>query len=90
MSCPVAACNGVIVQHAVRTVTKRDDFAGPKVGAVSTRNQTDAAAYGGFLVDVATRVAESSKEGGFLGIGGTHVSAAEAAVIAQIKSAVYR
>jgi hypothetical protein len=58
------------------------------VGAVAARNPTDAAAYGSFLVDVATRVAESSKEGGFLGFGGTRVSEAEAAMIEQIKSSV--
>jgi hypothetical protein len=58
------------------------------VEAVSTRSPSDASAYGRMLVDVATRVAEASKEGGFLGIGGTRVSAEEQAAIDEIKAAV--
>jgi hypothetical protein len=56
--------------------------------AVTSRNQADATGYASFIVDVATRVAESSKEGGFLGIGGTRVSAEEQAAINEIRSAV--
>jgi hypothetical protein len=39
---------------------------------------------GRLLVDAATRVAEASKEGGFLGIGGTRVSAQEQEAIDEI------
>jgi hypothetical protein len=46
----------------------------------------EAAGYGKFLVDVATAVAEASKEGGFLGLGGMRVSAEEKRAIDQIKS----
>lgn len=37
-------------------------------------------------MDVATAVAEASKEGGFLGLGGMRVSAEEKRAIDQIKS----
>jgi uncharacterized protein DUF937 len=47
-----------------------------------------AAAYGRLLVDAATHVAEASKEGGFLGIGGTRVSAQEQQAIDEIRAAV--
>jgi len=40
------------------------------------------------IIDVATKVAESTKEGGFLGIGGTRVSDAEKATIESIKAAI--
>jgi hypothetical protein len=42
--------------------------------------------YAQFLVRTATAVAESSKEGGFLGIGGTRVSSEEQAAIDQVRS----
>jgi|RhiMethySRZTD1v2_1073278.scaffolds.fasta_scaffold55445_3 hypothetical protein len=58
------------------------------VAAVETNSPVDAAGYRQFLVDLVTKVAEASKEGGFLGIGGTRVSAAEQSVIDQIKTAV--
>jgi len=58
------------------------------VDAIATRSPNDAQAARSFLVDVATKVAESSKEGGFLGIGGTRVSDAEKAAIDLIKTAV--
>jgi hypothetical protein len=58
------------------------------VAAVTSRNPADATEYASFIVDVATRVAESSKEGGFLGIGGTRVSVEEQAAIDEIRTAV--
>ena len=58
------------------------------VTSASANNPIEGAAYGQFLVELATKVAEASKEGGFLGIGGTRVSDAENAVIGQIKAAV--
>jgi hypothetical protein len=45
-------------------------------------------AYGRLLVDVATRVAEASKEGGILGFGGTRVSEEEQRAIDEIRAAV--
>jgi hypothetical protein len=60
------------------------------MGAVTTNSPAEAPGYGKFLVDIATHVAEASKEGGFLGIGGTRVSDAERAAIDQIKSAIGR
>ena len=56
--------------------------------AVATNSPSDAAAYGRLLVDVATHVAEASKEGGFLGIGGVPVSEAEKATLAEISNAL--
>jgi hypothetical protein len=56
--------------------------------AVATHSPSDAAAYGRLLVDAATHVAEASKEGGFLGIGGTRVSAQEQQAIDEIRAAV--
>ena len=44
------------------------------------------AAYGQSLVDLATTVAEATKEGGFLGIGGTRISEAEQVAINQVKA----
>jgi hypothetical protein len=60
------------------------------MGAVTTNSPAEVPGYGKFLVDIATHVAEASKEGGFLGIGGTRVSDAERAAIDQIKSAIGR
>jgi hypothetical protein len=58
------------------------------VDAVASNNPGEAADYGRFLIDLATKVAEASKEGGFLGIGGTRISQAEQTAIDHIKSAV--
>ncbi len=48
----------------------------------------DAAAYKTWLCHVANAVAEAAPEGGFLGFGGTQVSEAEKASVAQIASAL--
>ena len=58
------------------------------VAAVASNNPGEATNYGQFLVDLVTKVAEASKEGGFLGIGGTRISEAEQAAIDQVKAAV--
>ena len=55
---------------------------------MSANTPTEGAAYGRFLVDLARKVAEASKEGGFLGMGGTRVSEAEQNVIDRIQAAV--
>lgn len=56
--------------------------------AVAANSPSDAVGYGRLLVDAATRVAEASKEGGFLGIGGTRVSEDEQRAIDEIRSVV--
>src|SRR5215471_2652757 len=58
------------------------------VNAVAANNPGEAAEYKQFLVSLATKVAEASKEGGFLGLGGTRISEAEQRAIDQIKAAV--
>ena len=58
------------------------------VAAVSTNSPADSSEYGRFLVNVATQVAEASKEGGFLGVGGTRVSEDEQKAIDQVRKAV--
>ena len=47
----------------------------------------EADAYRKMLVDVAQRVANASKEGGFLGFGGVRVSDKESAFIGEVKRA---
>jgi hypothetical protein len=48
----------------------------------------DAAAFKAWLEDLARRVAEAAKEGGFLGFGGVQVSAAEQATLTEISAAL--
>jgi hypothetical protein len=48
----------------------------------------DAAAYKTWLAHIANAVAEAAPEGGFLGFGGTQVSEAEKASVAQIAAAL--
>jgi hypothetical protein len=48
----------------------------------------DAPAFKAWLNSIATKVAEASKEGGFLGFGGVHVSEAEKATLAEIAAAL--
>ena len=48
----------------------------------------DAAGFKAWLQDVASRVANASKEGGFLGIGGTRVSGEEEAALADTAAAL--
>ena len=48
----------------------------------------DAAAYKAWLAQISQNVAESSKEGGFLGFGGVQVSDAEKATLAEISAAL--
>lgn len=54
------------------------------VATVAGKSPQDAASYRRFLTAVATGVAEASKEGGFLGIGGTLVNDKEKAAIEEI------
>jgi hypothetical protein len=56
--------------------------------AVAAVSASDAAAFGDMITQVATRTAEATKEGGFLGIGGKQVSDAEQAALAGITAAL--
>ena len=47
------------------------------IGVVEKKSPGEVGAYKKWLASVATKVSEASKEGGFLGIGGTPVSPAE-------------
>lgn len=55
---------------------------------VSQKSPADLQAYRQLVLDVAQKVAEASKEGGFLGIGGTLVSKEEEQALAAIKIAL--
>lgn len=55
---------------------------------VASKDPSEAAAYRQLVVTVATTVAEATKEGGFLGFGGTRVSDAEKAALAEVTAAV--
>jgi hypothetical protein len=48
----------------------------------------DAPAFKAWLLRIAERVAEASKEGGFLGFGGVQVSEAEKSTLAEISAAL--
>jgi hypothetical protein len=54
------------------------------VGAVERKSPTEAGAYKSWLTSVATKVSEASREGGFLGVGGTVVSANEQEALKQL------
>ncbi len=58
------------------------------VALVASKSPGDAVAYRRFLTMVATKVAEASKEGGFLGIGGTRVSPEEHAALEELNVAM--
>jgi hypothetical protein len=58
------------------------------VAAVGTKAPADLPAYRVFLVELAEMVANAHKEGGFAGIGGIRVTAAEAAAIDKVRQAV--
>ena len=55
---------------------------------VDAKAPGDAAAFKGWLRQISQHVAEASKEGGFLGIGGVAVSEAEKATLNEISSAL--
>ena len=55
---------------------------------VDAKAPGDAAAYKAWLQQISQHVAEASKEGGFLGIGGVPVSDAEKATLTEISTAL--
>ena len=54
------------------------------VGALQAKSPGEAEGYKAWLASVAARVSQASKEGGFLGIGGTPVSPDEDAALKQL------
>ena len=54
------------------------------IGAVERKSPDEADAYKTWLASVAARVSQASKEGGFLGIGGTRVSSDEQEALNQL------
>ena len=56
--------------------------------ALRVRSPEDAVPYRAWLQSIAQRIAESSKEGGFLGFGGERVSAGERDFLAKLQIAV--
>jgi len=55
---------------------------------VQDKSPEEADAFSHYLVEVARKTAESSKEGGFLGIGATRVSDKEKAAVKQLADAL--
>lgn len=55
---------------------------------IDSKAPDDAPAFKGWLREISQHVAEASKEGGFLGIGGVPVSDAERAALTEISSAL--
>jgi hypothetical protein len=54
------------------------------VGAVQSKSPAEADAYKKWLASAAAKVSQAAKEGGFLGIGGTAVSASEQQALTQL------
>jgi hypothetical protein len=63
---------------------------GEVAALLGTKAPGDAATFKAWLAVIAERVAEASKEGGFLGFGGVQVSDAEKATLAEISAALSR
>ena len=51
---------------------------------VESKSPEEAEAFKAYLIDIATKTAEASREGGFLGIGATRVSDQERAAMSQL------
>jgi hypothetical protein len=59
-----------------------------KAMAAAGKSGADSEAYGQWVYAAAQKAAEAAKEGGFLGFGGTVVSEAETAALAELKTAL--
>ncbi len=70
-------------QNAGAAVLEELTKANQLVGAKAT---ADAAGFRAWLLDIAQDAAEAAKEGGFLGIGGERVSAAEQGMLDKLKA----
>lgn len=81
-------------QSGLRPGMKRAQYEEPALEAiraackfVQTRSPADVAAFRTFLVELAEVAANAHKEGGFAGMGGVRVTAAEEAAIARVRRA---
>lgn len=81
-------------QSGLRPGMKRREYEEPALEAiraatrcVQTRSPADLGAFRKFLVELAEIAANAHKEGGFAGVGGVRVTAAEAAAIARVRNA---
>src|SRR4051794_19706381 len=55
---------------------------------VSQKSPADASAYKDWIVGCAEKTAQAAKEGGFFGMGGTHVTPRETAAIERLRAAL--
>jgi len=55
---------------------------------VESKSPDEAEAFSAYLIDIAKKTADASKEGGFLGIGATRVSDQEKAALRQLADAL--
>jgi hypothetical protein len=58
------------------------------LSALRAKSPGEAAGYGAWIQEIARKVAESSKEGGFLGFGGERVSERERAFLERLRGAI--
>ena len=77
---------GAIDQRAPRTSML--EVVQTATRAVKAKSPADARSFGDTLVALSRSVAEASKEGGFLGIGGTRVSTEEEHALREIAAAI--
>lgn len=88
------AFSGGPSQDEIDAIVGRIDVANPLeliktgISQVSQGSPDEVAAYKATILNAAQATAEASKEGGFLGIGGTQVSVEEQAVLDKIKAAL--
>ncbi len=76
------------VKAPAEIVSKALDSLKAVSALLDAKGGQDAAPFKTWLAGVAKSVAEAAPEGGFLGFGGTQVSAAEKATVAQIAAAL--
>jgi Bacterial protein of unknown function (DUF937) len=76
------------VRELAPTKDKLLDIVKAGAAAVASKSPAEAAAYKATILAVAKAAAEASKEGGFLGIGGTLVSKSEQAALDQLAAAL--
>jgi hypothetical protein len=76
------------VRELAPTKDKLLDIVKAGAAAVASKSPAEAAAYKATILAVAKAAAEASKEGGFLGIGGTLVSKDEQAALDQLSAAL--
>jgi hypothetical protein len=76
------------VRELAPTKDKLVDIVRAGAASVAAKDPAQAAAYKSTILAVAQAAAEASKEGGFLGIGGTLVSKDEQAALDQLKAAL--